>query len=77
MKLILKFCLAALLVAFLASPLIAKTKHLSGGTTRPSKSEKPSSAAPSPIPVPYPNVASPNTKTGNQVSPSGVKEKIN
>jgi hypothetical protein len=75
MKLILKICLAALLVAFLSSPLIARTKQQSGGTTPPAKSEKASTAAPSPIPVPYPNAASPKTKTGNRVPPAAVKEK--
>ena len=64
MKLILKFGLAALLVALLAVPALAQ--HHGGGYTRPSESYKEPPAAPSPAR----EVESPKAQ---RESPSGVK----
>jgi hypothetical protein len=63
MKLIMKICLAALLVGFLASPLIAKSKHQSEEIVK-------GPSAPRPVPIPYPNVES-------QKSPTAAKKKTN
>jgi hypothetical protein len=72
MKLMVKFGLAALLVAFLAVSSLAERKHPSGETKGTPESYK-VPAAPSPVPTPYPNVEPTKTKTGSRVPPSSVK----
>jgi hypothetical protein len=68
MKLFIKLCLAALLVGFLTSPLIAKSKHRSEESESPRQSYKEPPASPPGVPIPYPN-------TGSQKSPEGAKKK--
>jgi hypothetical protein len=67
-KLIKKFGLVALLVAFLAVPALAQD-HQSKETTSPPESYK----APQEQPTPAVEVKSPRTQTGSQILPSGVK----
>ena len=68
MKLFIKLCLAALLVGFLTSPLIAKSKHGSEESVSQRQSYKEPSASPPGVPIPYPN-------TESQKSPAGAKKK--
>jgi hypothetical protein len=75
MTLILKFCLAAMLAAFLAVPALAE-KHHGGGTTLPAESYKEPQAQPSAAersgtqtrkPIPPPGLK------GEATAPSGIK----